>query len=136
MNIEEIDRQGERAEDGAWVKDIPGAGDLELKVRGMGNTDFLALRAQLYAAEPIEHKPRGVLTEEASDRHSVELLNKTILLDWRNLTGSDKKPIPFSLETSLRLLSNRRSYFRRYVSFAAERVAQDGVADDKAAEGN
>ncbi|WP_020184832.1 hypothetical protein [Methylopila sp. 73B] len=126
-----------RFEHGAWVKNIPGADDLALKVRARNNTDYLRRQKELFDAEPAENKPGGVLTQEALERHDRILLHETVLVGWDRFTDDDEKPIAFSLEASADyILPPDETIFRSWVNWAAFHVADQGKDELEAAEGN
>lgn len=121
-----------KVEHGAWVKKIPGAGDLELKVRARFNSDYRRREAELFDAEPAENKPEGVLTADAKDRHDRILLHETVLIDWRNFTDGGEQ-IPYSREEAAEmLLSDDDVAFRGFVSYAAMVVGDKGALDEAA----
>ena len=126
-----------RIEHGAWVRDIPSAGDLQLKVRARFNIDYRRRQKELFEAEPAENKPGGVLTDEAQERHDRILLHETVLIDWANFEDDDGRPIPFSPEESAKyVLPADEPVFRSWVNWAAMNVADVGELELKAAEGN
>jgi hypothetical protein len=121
-------------EQGQWVADIPDMGDLEFKVRGVGNADYRRLQGKLLRAVP--RSQRTDLSPEQQDEIAGKLLLETCLLDWRNLTDADKKVIPYSKElASDLLLKPEYTRFRDAVAYAAasvgEQQAQDVEADSK-----
>lgn len=126
-----------KIEHGAWVRDIPGAEDLLLKVRARFNTDYRRRQKELFEAEDPANKPDGVLTDEAAERHDRILLHETILVGWANYTDDDGAPLPYSLEEAAHhVLPADEQAFRSWVSYAAMVVADKGHLDLKAAEGN
>ncbi|HVI28856.1 hypothetical protein [Hansschlegelia sp.] len=126
-----------KIEHGAWVRDIPGAGDLQLKVRARFNIDYRRRQKELFEAEPAENKPNGVLTDEAAERHDRILLHETVLIGWANWEDDDGQPIPFSLEESAKhVLPPDEPVFRSWVNWAAMNVADLGELELRAAEGN
>ena len=119
-----------RVEHGAWVKDIPGAGDLRLKVRARYNSDYRRREAELVEAEPAENKPDGVLTDEARDRIDRILLLETVLVGWDGYSEGGQ-PIPFSRDEAAKdLLPADENAFRGFVSWAAMHVAEKGALDE------
>ena len=114
-----------RREEGAWVKDLPDMEDLELKVRGVGNSDYRRMQTALLKTVPPKERRKGLLPA-TQDRIAVELQVETLLEDWKNVTDDAGKPIPFSKETAREILSNPDyEVFRNAVAYAAGVVAED-----------
>lgn len=111
-------------EQGAWVKHIPGLGDIALKVRGFGNSDYERVSSELIAAVPVSARS----DEKESMRIATTLLVDTVLLDWSGLTEAGE-PVPFTKEKAFELLSDPAyREFANGVSWAAQRVAK--IFDD------
>jgi hypothetical protein len=125
-------------EGGRWVEQIPGAGNLRLRVRGVGNAAYRALMDKLVDAVPREKRLRGLDVADR-DRITAECFVETILLDWDNLYADDAETekVPYSKELASQLLTDP-DYIRFYdaVQWAANLVANDSEADLKEAEGN
>lgn len=129
MKLSAIKVDSARAEQGAWVGDIPDMGDLRLRVRGLRNADARRLRAKLLAAVPRDQRANGRLSPAAADDIDARVLAETILVDWQNLTDENDQPLPFSREKALDLLANPDFVvFRDAVAYAASVVAE-GLAD-------
>lgn len=134
MKLSAIKVDSARAEQGAWVGDIPEMGDLRLQVRGLRNADARRLRAKLLAAVPRDQRANGRLSPAAADEIDARVLSETILVDWQNLTDENDAPLPFSREKALELLSNPDFVvFRDAVAYAANVVAE-GLADQAEAD--
>ncbi|MFC3693128.1 hypothetical protein [Chenggangzhangella methanolivorans] len=135
MKLSAIRSSGKKAEKGAWVDGLPGAGDLALQVRAFGNSDYARRRLALYEAEPAENRPRGVLLPDIQKRHEDILLVETILTGWRNLED-DEGPITYSSERAAELIGEPDSDFRLLVVTAANSVRDAGKLDLEEAAGN
>jgi len=127
---------------GRWIGpsteyQIPEMGDLELKVRGMDNADYRALYAKLVRGLDRSAKIGGMIDPAAADRIVSQCLLETVLLDWRNLSDDDGKPIKYSKGQAEPLL-NEPEYrrFRDSVVWAALIVGDEAAVDTKADEGN
>lgn len=124
MKLSAIKVNADAIEHGAWVKNLPEMGDLELKVRGIGNAEYRRLYASLADAAPRSDRQDGRLTPEASERIATRCLLDTVLLDWRGLED-DAGPVAFSKETAEKLLTDPNfRLFRDAVAIAASRVAE------------
>lgn len=132
MNINVAKTKVARANNGAWVKDIPLAGldELALKVRGLGST--AALAATQAASDIARSEGRVATGVEITDFVIAEAL----ALDW-NLTDDAGAAIPCTGEEVRKLLADpdigmvfRQAY--AYASFAvASRGAEELEADAK-----
>ena len=112
-------------EQGRWVKDIPEMGDLEVLVRGFGNADYKRLMERKVEAVPRAQKVRG-LDAAVRDRLISECMHEAILLDWRGIDGDDGKPLSYSSEMALTLLTDPEyAPFRTAVMWAADTVSQE-----------
>lgn len=132
MNLNNLRAAKARGEAGAWVENIPGCGDLRLKVRGFGcrehlrvNEDFLAAIAEDQRGEQLTPEQREALTIEAV---------QALLLDWEKLTGDDERPVPYSPETAARIIASPDfEAFRGAVVWASREIYRvrhdESVAD-------
>jgi hypothetical protein len=126
-----------RADQGAWVTDIPDMGDLRLKVRGHRNVDARRLRSKLVAAVPRAERDNGRLTPDAADRIDAQIMAETILVDWGNVTGDDDQPLPYSPEKAKELLSNPDfALFKDAVAYASSLVSEGAAEQTEADRGN
>ncbi len=136
MKLSSIEVDPDKIEQGQWIGNIPEAGDLELKVRGLQNADFRRLQGKLVEAVPRAKKVGGRLDPDEQDRVTNQCLAATVLLDWRGLED-DTGPIPFSKEKARELLMDPRyRRFREAVIWAASVVGEEQVADLEEAQGN
>src|SRR5919206_1518829 len=98
MKLTDFEIDVDKLEQGDWVENIPDMGDLRLKVRGSGNSDYRALQQKLLRAVPRGQSRDGRVPPEVSDRITATLLLETVLLDWDGLVGDNDEPIPYSKE--------------------------------------
>lgn len=123
-----------KREEGAWVTEIPGFGDLELKVRGSGNKDWARLDNKLRQAIPRQRRLNGTLEPEDLLRIMSILIRDTSLLDWRNMENGDGTPELYSKEAANKYLTDPQyESFVWACSWAANVVAeqgQDEIEDD------
>lgn len=123
-------------EGGHWVENIPGLADVRILTKGVGNAAFRALNSQLVKALVRDGKAGAELTTEQAEEIEAQLLLKTCLLDWENLTNDDGTPLPFSSEKAELFLTNPTYRpIRTGIAYAAQqvgaRVAAQVEADRK-----
>lgn len=136
MKLNEMTIDANRVEQGAWVDDIPEMGDLRLKVRGFGNSDFRKMQGRLYDAEPRQNKVGGRLAPERQDFITARCMLHTILIDWDNVEDANGK-VPYSRELAETMLTDPKyRRFRDAVSYAATVVAETSELDQKDSSGN
>lgn len=143
MKISSIRIDSARIEGGDWVGDIPGLGDLRLKVRGIDNRDYRRLHAKLLdGVGPDERDEAGKILEKVADDISAELLFKTVLLDWDGLEAEASTPTapiaePYAKELAFQYLTDPDyAVFRDGVAWAALKVANRLDAQRRADAGN
>lgn len=136
MKLNDLKIDAEKFEQGDWVSTIPDMGNLKLKVRGIGNTDFRKMQSRLFEAEPRQYKVGGKLPPERQDIITSQCLLHTVLVDWDGLLDENNQPIPYSKELARDLL-NKPEYkrFRDAVAWAASVVAE-GIEFDLDDAGN
>jgi hypothetical protein len=137
MKMKDVAVDADRAEAGAWVKDIPDMEGLRLKVRGANNKDWRRTQMKLIQATPRKRRMSGNLDPDDSDRITTLCLLNTSLLDWEGLEDDDGKAIPYSREMAEKLLTEpdfRR--FREAAAWAANWVAEQSVAEVEEDAGN
>lgn len=132
MNLNNLRAAKARGEAGAWVENIPGCGDLRLKVRGFGCREHRRVNNEFMAAIPEEQRGEE-LTAEQREALSVQAV-QALLLDWENLTGDDDRPVPYTPETAARIIASPDfEAFRGAVVWAAREVyrvrSDESVAD-------
>ena len=129
-------------EQGEWVGSkygtpIPDMGDLSLKVRGIGNSDFRVLQSKLFDATPRNERSNGRLSPEAAERVTVECLLETILIDWDGVEGDQGELLPFNKDLAHKILSDRDLRpFREAVMWASAQVGELRAGDSEAAAKN
>jgi len=107
MKFDDFKIDLKKREDGDWVRDLPGYGELELKVRGIGNKDWAKLEQKLVAAVPRQRRINGLEPEDRLRINGLLCLN-TSLLDWRGIDDQDGNPVPYSREVAERFLTDPR----------------------------
>lgn len=134
MDISNIRRNVQVIDEGAWVGDIPNAGNLRLKVRGMNSR--LVRDARESKERAVENSDRardGTLTSSASMRVLGEVLHEAVLLDWENLTDGGNE-VKFSQALAKEWLTNPAfEQFADAVVWAARYVDRNSASLDDAA---
>lgn len=129
-------------EQGEWVgskhgSPIPDMGDLNLKVRGIGNADFRVLQSKLFDGTPRNERPNGRLLPKAAERVTVECLVETILIDWDGVQDDQGEPLPFNKDLARKILSDPDlRLFREAVMWASAQVGELRAGDSEAAAKN
>lgn len=105
------------AKQGRWVP-YPHAPGIELKIA--------RLNAVAYTATLVALRREQEGDGRDDDRRAVELLAAAsaehLLLDWRNVTDEDDKPVPYSREAAIRYLSDPGAILlREFLSAEAQR---------------
>lgn len=104
MRLSELKTNSAAVEAGTWIGDLPGMGELQLKVRGLWNSDWQRLNDKLTAKVPLAKKPGGVIEPAERDRIMTELMIETALLDWRGIEDETGAPLPYSKEAARQYL--------------------------------
>ncbi len=145
MILNEIRVDSARVEEGEWIKNIPDMGELELHVRGIGNSDFLRMQSKLYQATPRAERVGG-LAPKTSALIQAKCLAATVLLGWKGMYElvTDAKGAPvlddagvqkqqeveYSKELASKLLQNPDYVaFRDGVVWAANQVGTNRAED-------
>jgi len=100
MKLSEIKRNVEAIEQGTWVgakygTPIPGMGDLCIKTRGAGNSDWKQLEDKLLQAAPAVRRIAG-LSRDDRDAITAQCLLNCGTTDWSGIEGDDNQPVPYS----------------------------------------
>lgn len=122
-------------EQGRWVSEIPEMGNVRLKVRGLGNSDYRALMDRLIDSVPREERIRG-LSPAKQDEFVAICLRDTVLEGWDGFENEDGTPMPFDKELAGQMLLDPDfQRFNRAVQWAANVVSIESEADTKDAVG-
>lgn len=130
MDIQSLKKDSATIAGGQWIDDIPGMGDLRLRVRGLTSPQVTTLRSALERkAEKKDRNRDGSLKYEANVRIMKQVLHDAVLLEWDGLTDGGK-PVLFGKEQAGEWLYNDdyRS-FADAVTWAAS-VVDNGAAED------
>lgn len=134
MKLSDIKIDAGKLEQGDWVSDIPDMGELRLKVRGIGNSDFRKMQARLIEAEPRQYKVSGRLPPERQDAITAQCLLHTVLIDWDGLRDEAGQPLPYTQDLARDLLTQPEyKRFRDAVTWAANVVAETVATDGEEA---
>lgn len=123
MDLSQRKTDVKRASDGVWISDIPGWGDLRIKVRGASSVVFRDAYARLQRdVPPSERNADRTLSTERADRLLGEILAEAGLVDWDNVSMAGE-PLPYSKEAARELLTDpAHAEFRGLVNAYVERV--------------
>lgn len=98
MELSNLKRDSKTVESGKWVDEIPGMGDLRLRVRGLSSPTVVALRARKQRQVPKgDRLGDGSIKTDVDMRIFGETLHEAVLLEWDGLTDNGK-PVPFDPE--------------------------------------
>ena len=106
MKLSDVRVDASRGEMGDWVTEIPDMGDLALKVRAIGNSDWRQLAAKMHQAIPRAKRMAGRIDLEEADRITNECLLQHGLMDWKNVEGDGGKPIAYSKDAARKFLTD------------------------------
>jgi len=137
MDIETLKTDPAAISEGRWIGDIPGMGDLELRVRGLSSPAVQQLQSRKLRALPKAERDRdGRPSPEAAARISGEVLAESVLLDWRNVSVGGKA-VKFDPALAKKWLTDPAySRFADAVTTAASYVDNGEVAATEALAGN
>ena len=135
MDLQSLKRDTAAIDGGQWVDDIPGMGNIRLKVRGLSSPQVVAYRARLERAVPKQQRNRDGSVKTAKAMEIMgQLLADKILLDWEGLEDGGE-PMPYSHEAATAILTNPDFLpFADAVTWAAQ-VVDRGI-DAEEIEGN
>lgn len=103
-------------DEGAWV-DI--GDDGAIKVARAGNKKAIAHMRTISA--PYTSQIRfGKLPDDVATKIAIETIAETILLDWKGITY-DGKPLPYSKENAIRLLTESEDFRELVSNISSER---------------
>lgn len=142
MKLSDIKINAAAIEQGEWIgaahgTPIPNMGDLCLKVRGLGNSDFRRLRARLEEAVPRGKRENGKIADDAAEAIFVQCLANTILMDWTGVENDDGSAVEFSAAVATKIMSDPDlAPFKYAVAWAAAQVGDLRADTDKEAAKN
>lgn len=122
-------------DNGAWVSDIPGGGDVRLKVCAISAPET---QKALTAKQEAMRTANGgkALSAEQSTKALNEVLAEVVLKDWDGIT-SDGAPVPFDRALAIKWVSTRHGEkFANMVFRASQMVDNNANAFVEAAEKN
>lgn len=137
MEISTLKRDSASISSGQWVGDIPGMGDVRLRVRGLTSPMVTQTRARLERKIPRDQRERdGSLKAEVALNVFGQVLHQVVLLDWDGLTD-EGKPIPYDKALAEQWLTDPDfAFFGDAVVWAAQIVDKGRVEDAEATKGN
>lgn len=137
MEINSLKRDSAAVSAGQWVGDIPGLGDVWLRVRGLSSPVVVAVRSRKERVVPRDQRERdGSLKPEVGLVVFGEVLHEAVLLDWDGLTDGGE-PVPYSAEIAKQWLTDPDlAFFADAVVYAAQIVDKGKITAQGALEGN
>lgn len=137
MDIQSLKRDSSAAQAGQWVDDIPGMGDLRLRVRGLTSPTVIALRSRKERRVPRDQRERdGQIKPAVATAIFGEVLHEAVLLEWDGLTDGGK-PFPFDADLAKQWLTDPDyAYFADAVTWAAQIVDRGRGGDQEYLEKN
>lgn len=129
MDISAFKRDASAIEAGKWIDEIPGLGDVRLKVRGLSSREFDRARSRLLRTLPRNERDRdGTPLTDAANKCFALALHEAVLLDWDGITDRNSV-VEYDPEVARKWLTDPDyEPFRDAVVWAAR------VADNEAAE--
>lgn len=128
MDLSDIKRDVKSIEEGQWVEDLIGMGDIRLKVRGMTSNDVVMFRAAKERAIPRNMRDRqGNLLPKTAMNLLREVLIEKVLIDWDNLTEGGQ-PVPYSKEKARQLLTDESMIVFADAVVQAAQIVDNGNA--------
>lgn len=137
MDIGSFKRDSAAVEAGQWVEDIPQAGDLRLKVRGLTSPSVRALTHRLERAVSSDQRERdGSLKPDAALGIFCTVLAREVLMDWENLSQGGKA-VSYDQKLAEKWLTDPdMAFFADAVTWAARIVDKAKAEQAEASEGN
>lgn len=104
MDLDSVKLDPVKIEKGAWVENIPGLGDIRLKVRGYNNSDWRRIQRERTLAVPRSKWVNGRITTAEEDHIEAICLRDAGILDWENVTQGGA-PVPYSKDAAEKFLT-------------------------------
>lgn len=115
-----------RAEQGAWVGDIPEMPGVRLKVRGFNNADDKKILQRELDKIPARRRKRGKISPEEQTAILNTRIKECLLTDWDGLTDDDDKPLKLTPELLDTVLTDPDyDKLRSAIIWAIDIVAED-----------
>lgn len=128
FDICETDAKAE--EDGRWFRDIFNDGsNIDVKLRRLTSRASMRARRNLDKGYR-KHMKNGVLPDDLAVKVLIEQLAEAILIDWSGINDRDLKPIPYSKENAIALLT-KLTVFREGVIRMADNLDNFRVEDQE-----
>lgn len=140
MDINALKVDSTRSANGDWIGNIPGMGDLRLKVRGFSSPAYRAAVSLEASKVPREKRMNGdidgSILPDVMDKLTGRCMAALILMDWEGLNDGDT-PMPFDPEKAIIFLTHPDyRYFRDAVIYAASAVEKIEANRTASVQGN
>lgn len=109
-------------------------GDAKFTIARKGSAAYRKLLSKLYKQHRVLLEGKSDAAEAKSDQILAEVISKTILLGWENVS-SKGKPLPYSQEAAYDLLLNLKE-FRNFVDEASGDLERFKLIQDETDEKN
>jgi len=110
MKINLLKVDSKRAEQGDWIRDLPGLDGVSFKVRGFSNRDYQAAISNERSKAGPDKRKDGRINGDILPEAFSEMVNRCmvdhILIDWTGLEDDEENAIPYSRETAMKFLSD------------------------------
>jgi hypothetical protein len=94
-------------------------GDAKFLVARTGNSNYTKVLQELVQQNEAALKVKGEVADKLSDKIMVEVIARTVLLGWENVSYK-KQPLPYSLDNAIMLLSHKD--FRKQITSWADEM--------------
>jgi hypothetical protein len=132
VKLSELKVNSARAEQGAWVGDIPDLPGVRIKARGFGNKDDKKVQERELEKIPKRRRLRGNVTAEEQRIILNVRLKQALITDWDGIEGDNGGPWPFTPENMEIALSDPDyGKLRDAMTFACGIVAEDDAEGDE-----
>jgi hypothetical protein len=133
MKLSDVTVDQQIVEEGGWVSNIPGFGDVRLKCRGEGNKGWRRQMQVLLNAVPRKLRVPHLDPGEQDRINAILILNHG-LIDWEGITDDNDNPLPYDKNKAAEFLKHEK--FRDGAIYACRQVAEGIVDDVEAIAGN
>lgn len=131
MEISDLKRDAKGIDEGKWVGDLSGMGDVRLRVRGLSSRTVITVRSTKERAVPRTQRHRdGSLRPDTAMRILGETVFEAVLLDWEGITDSGQ-PVSYDAELAKRWCTDPDYRFFLDAAVEAASIVDRGEADER-----
>jgi hypothetical protein len=115
VSRQDIRETNSKIEQGAWIKNLPDLPGVEVRVRGIPNSEYSKFVAKIRG----NYSQHELADESVQEQIFVQALAECVLIDWKGIDD------PFSKETALDYLTDpTMAVFRRAIDWATGQVTR------------